>query len=357
MIDESLLSPEDLDEPDDDDTGASPPLQKVPLKRLEFHCRKDNGDYERLDRFLTVRMSERSRADVQRLIEAGAVTVNDLPAKANRKIRPSDIVVVEIRDAPDATLTPENIPLDFLYEDEFMVVVNKRADMIVHPGRGKDNWHGTLANAIQYHVDSLSSVAGACRPGIVHRLDRDTSGVIVIAKDDYAHRNLSAQFEQRKVEKEYWALVYGVPDRDADYIDRKIARHPSVREKMAVREHAPDAREAKTFYEVLERFSEHALIRCMPHTGRTHQIRVHLDSIGFPIVADRMYSGRSALTRGEIMPQDDHATDVLIARQALHARRLKIRHPRIHEWMEFEAPLPDDFQSALDALRGAPTPK
>jgi len=347
------------DEPDDiidDDETAEPAAVETPspvptIRRFEFTYRKDHSAPKRLDQFLVGLIGQRSRSDIQRIIEGGGVTVNGQPAKSNRKIRPGDEIVVEVLDAPDPAGVPEDIPLNFLYEDEFMAVIDKPANMIVHPGRGKDNWHGTLVNALQFHFDKLSRVGGSDRPGIVHRLDRDTTGVIVVAKDDLAHRNLALQFENRTVEKEYLAICYGVPDRDADIINRKIARHPGVREKMAIRDNDADAREAVTFYEVVERFPKHSLIRCKPKTGRTHQIRVHLDSIRLPIVADKAYSGRSVMTVGELDPAAEEPDEPLISRQALHAHRLRIRHPRIHDWMRFEAPIPADMQRVLGMLR------
>src|SRR6476620_7819111 len=286
---EDLIDAEDetVLEPAEDAAAPAAPALIPTIRRFEFTYRKDNGGTKRLDQFLVRLIGQRSRSDIQRIIEGGGVTVNGQPGKSNRKIRPGDEIVVEVKDAPDPAGVPEDIPLTFLYEDEFMAVIDKPADMIVHPGRGKDNWHGTLVNALQFHFDNkLSHVGGPGRPGIVHRLDRDTTGVIVVAKDDLAHRNLALQFENRQVEKEYLAICYGVPDRDADYIDKKVGRHPGVREKMAIRPNDPDARDAVTFYEVVERYKKHSLIRCKPKTGRTHQLRVHLDAIGLPIVAD-----------------------------------------------------------------------
>ena len=351
---EDLIEAEDetVLEPAEDAAAAAAPALIPTIRRFEFTYRKDSGGTKRLDQFLVGLIGQRSRSDIQRIIEGGGVTVNEQPGKSNRKIRPGDRIVVEVKDAPDPAGVPEDIPLTFLYEDEFMAVIDKPADMIVHPGRGKDNWHGTLVNALQFHFDNkLSHVGGPGRPGIVHRLDRDTTGVIVVAKDDLAHRNLALQFENRQVEKEYLAICYGVPDRDADYIDKKIGRHPGVREKMAIRPNDPDARDAVTFYEVVERFKKHSLIRCKPKTGRTHQLRVHLDAIGLPIVADKPYSGRSVMTMGEIVPNADEPEEPLISRQALHAHRLKIRHPRIHDWMEFVAPIPPDMERVLTLLR------
>jgi 23S rRNA pseudouridine1911/1915/1917 synthase len=352
--------PDDAPLPDDeepaselgpDETVLDSPPETSPPEVREFKVRKDFNDPKRLDQYLVIRMQDRSRADVQRLIDGGHVKLNGGKAKASHKVRPGDVLDVSIPLEFDPGLVPEEIPLTVLYEDEFMVVLDKQANLIVHPGRGKGNWHGTLTNALQFHFQKLSGVGGRARPGIVHRLDRDTTGVIVVAKDDPAHRNLALQFEQRKTEKEYFAIVYGEPDRDHDYVDKKIGFHPHQREKMAIRESDANAREAITFYDVLERFRGYALLLCKPKTGRTHQIRVHLASIGLPIVADKLYSGRNALALGELAPESEDPEETLIGRQALHARRLRIKHPRIHEWMEIEAPLPADMERTVAALR------
>ena len=205
--------------------------------------------------------------------------------------------------------------------------------MVVHPAKG--HWTGTLTAALQFHFDQLSSVGGPTRPGVVHRLDRDTSGVIVIAKDDLAHRQLAMQFERRTIDKEYFALVTGQPDRDRDWIDLPIGLHPREREKMAIRPHDPASRPARSFYEVLERFRGFAAVRIVPHTGRTHQIRVHLQSIHCPVLCDRQYGGRAEITRGEIRGQAADA-DIVLAPQALHARRLSLVHPATNEPLSFE---------------------
>jgi 23S rRNA pseudouridine1911/1915/1917 synthase len=233
--------------------------------------------------------------------------------------------------------------------------------MVVHPARG--HWSGTLVSALQYHFGpSLSSSGGFTRPGIVHRLDRDTSGVILVARSDQAHAKLAAQFAARSIEKEYFALVVGRPDRDRDYIERAIGLHPQQRQRMAIRRdesvgEQPDsgsqrslARTAETFYEVLERFDGFAALRLLPKTGRTHQLRVHLSHIGCPVLCDRQYGGRSQITRGEIRRDPDDAL-VLLARQALHARRLKFIHPATRQPLEVEAPLPADISAVLDELR------
>jgi 23S rRNA pseudouridine1911/1915/1917 synthase len=222
--------------------------------------------------------------------------------------------------------------------------------MVVHPAKG--NWSGTLVNALQFHFDTLSTVAGENRPGVVHRLDRDTTGLLIVAKDDRAHRHLALQFEQRTIHKDYLALVSGVPERDSDYIDRTIGFHPTNREKMAIRLPEDGGKQAVTFYEVLERFRGFAFVRCKPSTGRTHQIRVHLTHIGHPILADKAYSGRDRLTLGDLAgPNAQGAETVLIDRQALHAHALHLTHPLTGQELHLTAPLPDDMARTLEAIR------
>ena len=236
-----------------------------------------------------------------------------------------------------------------LYVDDYVAAINKPPGMVVHPARG--HWSGTLASALQYHFGpELSSSGGPTRPGIVHRLDRDTSGVILVARTDQAHTKLAAQFADRSIEKEYFALVAGSPNLDRDFIEQAIGAHPHKREKMAVRTGDSSCRSAQTFYEVLERFDGFAAVKLLPKTGRTHQLRVHLDHIGCPVLCDRQYGGRSKITRGEIR-RDPEDTLVLLQRQALHARRLKFTHPHNGQPLEVEAPLPDDLAAVLDQLR------
>ncbi len=221
--------------------------------------------------------------------------------------------------------------------------------MVVHPARG--HWSGTLAGALQFHFGgTLSTTGGPSRPGIVHRLDRDTSGVILVARSDMAHAKLAKQFAHRTIEKEYYALVSGCPERDRDYIDCPIGFHPHQREKMAIRRDVPTSRSAQTFYEVLERFDGFAALKLIPKTGRTHQIRVHLNHIGCPVLCDRQYGGRAKITRGEIR-RDPSDSLVLLERQALHARRIKFIHPVTQQPLAIEAPLPADMQAVLEELR------
>ena len=324
-----------------------PELSSTP----EEFIAKTRPEGRRIDAFLTNRYPDFSRSVIQKVIDAGAVLVNGKPVKASTRVRAGDVVRVHLPDIGDGTPTPEDIPLSIIYEDEALVVVNKPPDMVVHPARG--NWSGTLVNALQFHFENLSSVGGQERPGIIHRLDRDTTGLIIVAKDDRAHGNLGVQFENREVRKEYLAIVHGVPNRDSDFIDKPIGHHPTHREKMAIRRPEDGAKTAQTFYEVLERYPKHAYVRCLPKTGRTHQIRVHLTHLGHPILADKLYSGREKATLGDLLgPDVADADQVLIERQALHAHRLEFTHPLTGEAMQFMAPIPDDMSRALAALRG-----
>lgn len=335
--------------------GAAAATTTAEPREESFRVTKNFTEARRLDAYLVARVIEReidlSRAEVQRMIEDGRVTVNEHKVKPSTKIKCGDVIRVRVTEQQAGKPLPQEIPLDIVYEDDDLVVINKQANMLTHPGRGRENWAGTLINALQFHFDRLSSIGGPIRPGIVHRLDRDTTGVIVVAKDDRTHRNLGRQFEQRRVKKEYLALCYGVPDRDRDIVQRRIGPHPSVREKMAIRDDPAIGREATTFFEVAERFAGFSLIRCEPKTGRTHQIRVHLDHVGLPILADKAYSGRQVVKRSDITGKVPVEDTVLLSRQALHAHRLWFRHPADGRPMDFQAPLPADMASVLDLLR------
>jgi 23S rRNA pseudouridine1911/1915/1917 synthase len=301
----------------------------------------------RLDWFLARQLPAYSRVLRRKAINAAGVRVDGRREKAAHKLRGGEtitIVLPEPREGP----RPENIPLDILYEDDAIAAINKPPAMVVHPGKG--HWAGTLTAALQFHFDELSAAGGPTRPGIVHRLDRDTSGVIVVAKNDQVHMHLSRQFENRTVEKEYFAVCAGVPQLDRDTIDLPVGLHPHQREKMAIRRDHATSRHAQTFYEVAERFDDFSAIRALPKTGRTHQIRLHLANVGCPVLCDRLYGGRAQITRGEIA-RDPADTEVLLGRQALHALRLKLRHPTTGEPLEFVAPLPADIEAVLAALR------
>jgi 23S rRNA pseudouridine1911/1915/1917 synthase len=315
----------------------------------------------RLDHYLTRLFPNYSRALLQKAIDEHAVLLNGLPVKRARRLRINDRLSIRLPDEPDDSIEPEDLPLEILHEDEWMMVLNKQPDMIVHPGRG--NTRGTLAAALQFHFNELSDAAGQHRPGIVHRLDRDTSGVIVVAKSNQVHSRLSRQFEQRTVTKQYVAIVRGHVDYESDWIETFMKVHPYYREKMTVCAEEERARHASTFYEVAERFRGYTFVNLFPKTGRTHQLRVHMAHLGFPIVADRMYGGGerlrlSDLTAGisalDALSGEDALTpvdDTLISRQALHAHRLKFLHPHNSQEVEFVAPLPADILRTLDALR------
>ncbi|MCS7219698.1 MAG: RluA family pseudouridine synthase [Anaerolineae bacterium] len=290
---------------------------------------------ERIDRWLAMALPDRSRAEIQRWIKEGHVRVDGISPKASYKVRPGDTVIVQIPPPLPAMALPEPIPLDILYEDNDLLVINKPAGMVVHPAPGRVHRTGTLVNAVLAHVPDLV-IGGEQRPGIVHRLDKDTSGVILVAKNDAALRDLQAQFKARTVEKAYLALVEGELPTTHGRIEAPIGRDPRHRQRMAVvPEHR--GRSAVTEFLVLERFSGYTLIEARPRTGRTHQIRVHLTSIGHPLVGDPVY--------GRKHPR------LHCPRQFLHAFRIGVRLPSSGMWAEFTAPLPADLEEVLERLR------
>jgi 23S rRNA pseudouridine1911/1915/1917 synthase len=311
----------------------------------------------RLDVFLSGCLPEASRVRVRRGIDAGEAKVADTVRKASYRLKPGQQVEFRLPPPQAEGPEPEPIELSILYEDEVIAVVDKPSGMVVHPAKG--HWSGTLASALVHHFDQLSEHGGPTRPGIVHRLDRDTSGVLVVAKTDQAHQRLSEQFQARTVRKEYLALVLGCPNLDRDLIDHPIGNHPSQRERKALRANHSTSRAAQTFYEVQQRFPGVSLVRAFPKTGRTHQIRLHLTHIRCPVLCDKLYGGRSRLTAGELRTlcqQKRLAADlpddaVLLDRQALHARMLSFAHPISGEQVEVSAPLPADMQGLLDILR------
>lgn len=331
-------------ESDDDDSLASSANPSEPID-LTVESRAHGW---RLDHYLTRIFPNHSRAHLQRAIESKQVMLNGLSVKPSRRLRVNDRIHVELQEADETHFDPEDIPLDLVYEDDAIVVVNKGPGMVVHPGRG--SYSGTLAAALQFHFDRLSDVGGRHRPGIVHRLDRDTTGVILIAKDNQVHQKISSQFERREVKKEYRAIVRGIPELDSDFIRTHVCVHTRAREKMMVCAPGGRSREAVTFYKTLEKFRGFAFMELHPHTGRTHQLRVHMQHISTPIVADRQYIGESTFTHGHIAGTgpDDR---VLMTHQALHAFRLTINHPLTGKPITFEAPLPPAFEATLDALR------
>lgn len=308
---------------------------------------QDADTPQRLDQLLTRRLNGVSRAQVREAIDSGQVKVDGQQVKPSYKLRAGEVIEYpELTARPEAQ-KPEEVPLDILYEDEHLAAINKPPGMVTHPAKG--HWDGTLTAAMLAKFSQLSDLGGSSRPGIVHRLDRDTSGVLVIAKNNQAHEALVQQFAERETEKEYFALVVGCPDRDRDIIDAPIGPHPRYRERMSVVRDDPAAKEAHTFYEVDERFDGFAALKVFPRTGRTHQIRVHLAHVQHAVLCDRLYGGRARITVGEIARSDD--SQVALGRTALHARRLKVTHPVTEQPLQFEAPIPADIHSTLVFLR------
>ena len=301
----------------------------------------------RLDLFLSRRDPSLSRAQVQKLIEQGAVQAGSRPAKASYKVREGEAIHFNLPPAREYNAMPENIPLSIIFEDESILVVDKSAGMVVHPAPGHNE--GTLVNAILYHCRDLSGIGGVLRPGIVHRLDKDTSGLLVVAKSDRAHQALTGQFRRRLVKKTYSALVYGDVKGDQGSIDLPVGRHPEDRKKMSTRSRR--GREAVTHWQTKERYGAATLLQVVISTGRTHQIRVHLHALGYPVVGDGVYGGaRQANAVG-----DPARRSILkrMKRQALHAAQLSFNHPVTGEWLTFTAPLPADIEELCHLLKSS----
>jgi 23S rRNA pseudouridine1911/1915/1917 synthase len=324
----------------------------VPLPEGDrlVHLRVDQaGIGERLDRFLVLRLRDLSRARIQALIDSGCVLLDSRPATPASRLKVGQGIEVRVPAPTPAIPTAEDIPLQVVHEDEWLLVVDKPAGLVVHPGAGVVA--GTLVNALLYHAQGLSGVGGVLRPGIVHRLDRGTSGLIVVAKDDLTHRALSSAFASRIVLKEYLALVLGTPKRRQGKVEAPIGRDPVHRKRMSVR--APRGRHALSEYSVEEGFAGAALLRVVLHTGRTHQIRVHLASIGHPVAGDRVYGGERL--PGRLNPGSRAALSSL-GRPALHAAVLGFPHPKTGAFVSFTSPLPGDLVRVLEQLRGAVAP-
>ena len=288
---------------------------------------------ERLDKYLSILYPEQSRSFFQKLIKDGHVLVNDTPEKANYRLRVEDLISVTIPDAVETPILPENIPLDILYEDDDLLVVNKPKGMVVHPSAG--HYTGTLVNAIMYHCkDSLSGINGEIRPGIVHRIDMDTTGSLIVCKNDESHIFIAEQIKEHSVTRKYRGIVYGGVSDDEGTIDAPIGRHPTDRKKMAI---VPNGNPAVTHYRVLQRFERYTYMEFQLETGRTHQIRVHMASIGHPLLGDAVYSsGKSPYH---------------LQGQTLHAMTIGFIHPATREYLEITAPLPDYFEKILRDLR------
>jgi len=289
---------------------------------------------ERADAALARLCPDLTRSAAQKLLEAGAVTVDGKPLKKNDKLKVGDRLELELPDVQEVAIEAENIPLDVVFEDDDVIVVNKPKGLVVHPAAG--HWSGTLVNALMYHCkDSLSGINGELRPGIVHRIDMDTSGLLIVAKNDFAHQALAEQLKDHSLARTYECIVVGGIKEDSGTIDAPIGRHPVDRKKMAVTE--KNSKEAVTHWQVLERFSGYTRVQCKLETGRTHQIRVHLSWRNHPIVGDQVY--------GKCKPE------LGLSSQCLHARELTFRHPRTGAPVTLTCPLPDYFEDILRKLR------
>lgn len=327
-----------------------------PLKDLRFTVEEEHAG-QRIDLFLTLKIDGYSRVFLRRVVMAEQVLVDGRPVKPAFRVFPGQQVTIgDLPPPPTDGPIAEDIPLEVLYEDECLVAINKPPGMVVHPAKG--HWSGTLTAALAHHFTSLSDAGGPTRPGIVHRLDRETSGVILIAKTNEVHFKLCAQFEARKVQKTYVAIVSGSLDRDRDRILHAIGHHPYQREKMAIRNGHPSSRDAETHFEVTQRFPGYAVLKVFPKTGRTHQIRVHLAHLGCGVLCDRLYAGHTQITRGQLLrrlvrglplrPQD---SDVVLDRQALHAAQIEFEHPKTGQILSLAAPIPADMQRVIDVLQ------
>ena len=294
---------------------------------------EDIYENDRVDRFVVSELADFSRSYIQKLIESGDLTVNGQTVRSSYKVRSGDrIKVITSAIIPD--IVPQDIPLDILYEDEDILIVNKPKDMVVHPAPG--HYSDTLVNAVMFHCKgSLSGINGVMRPGIVHRIDKDTTGSLVICKNDLAHEKIAEQLQDHSINREYVAIVTGVIENDNGIIDKPIKRSTADRRKMTVDD---DGKRAVTHYEVIERYDKFTFVKCRLETGRTHQIRVHMASIGHPVAGDELYGNKTK-------------TPVKTFGQALHAQTLGLIHPRTGEYIEVSAPLPDYFKKFLILLQ------
>lgn len=303
------------------------------MEQLEFFIDAQRAG-ARIDRALTEEYADYSRSYLQKLLKEQQILVNDRPVKSNYKVQAGDFVRIMLPDMKEPDIVPEDIPLDILYEDDYLMVVNKPKGMVVHPSAG--HMEGTLVNAVLAHCQgNLSGINGVLRPGIVHRIDKDTTGALLICKDDTTHRDLAEQLKVHSIKRRYRAIAYGNFKEDEGTVEGPIGRHPTDRKKMSI--NYKNGKDAVTHYRVLERFGNASYIECRLETGRTHQIRVHMSSIGHPLLGDEVYgSGKNPYH---------------LQGQALHAMVLGFVHPHTKEYMEFEAPLPDYFVKLLEKLR------
>ena len=322
--------------------------QEAPqIKEVTFDIKKAFED-RRIDRYLASRLPDYSRTFLQKLVKEGAVLVNGHTVKSSYDIQKGDLISVRVPVLEESKIVPEDIPIDIVYEDDYLMLINKPYDMVVHPA-GRHHC-GTVVNALAFHCQNLSQVNGPLKAGIVHRLDRDTSGIMLTIKSDAVHSQIAMQFEKRSVKKEYLAVVEGEVMFDSDEISLPIARHIIDSQKMAVRHDI--GKEAVSIYEVVERFRGYTLVKVMPKTGRTHQIRVHMRAIGHPVVADFMYSSQESCYLSDLLQKEREEGELpIIDRQALHAHRIEFFHPIQNKKMEFEVDLPEDISALVNALR------
>lgn len=287
---------------------------------------------ERIDKFLSEASADLSRSRIQNLVKDGCILVNGKPCKSNTKVKTGDQITLEMPEEIALSVEPEEMDLDIRYEDEDVIVINKPKGMVVHPAPG--HTHGTLVNGLMFHCSDLSGINGVLRPGIVHRIDKDTTGLLIVAKNDMAHRDLVEQLQNKSVNRLYYALVHGVISHEFGTIDAPIGRDPKDRQNMTVI--AENSKDARTHFQVLERFSQFTLVECRLETGRTHQIRVHMQYINHPVAGDPKYSFRKPFGS---------------TGQFLHAHQLTFVHPRTKETMMVHAPMPKEFEEVLEALR------
>ncbi len=319
----------------------------------EVHLIVDKGQEPvRIDKFLVNHVERITRSKFQAAADSGCVLVNDKPVKSSYKVNPNDVIKV-ILPMPfgHEGIHAEDIPLDIVYEDDSLMIVNKKAGMVVHPGVG--NYTGTLVNALLFHVKDLAKGTDALKPGIVHRLDKDTSGLMVVAKTDYAMAYLAKQFFEKTNHRKYMTLVWGDLDHEEGTVDKPIGRHKTERKKMATYEDESEGKPSVTHYKVIERFGYVTLLECVLETGRTHQIRVHMASIGHPVFMDDRYGGNS-IVKGTVFSKYKQFIEncfTVCPRQVLHAKELGIEHPETKEWLQLDSELPADMNTLLAKWR------